>query len=712
VKRPYRRLLRYLLPYVWPRGVLTVLFMLGYSAVQGSLPFIAKYAVFDLLKEKDPAGVRIAVLIVAVFGVLQGLLSFGASYFGDWIGQRVITDLRNELTAHLQTLDLAFFNRQRAGQIVSRVTADVTLVRNALTDAIKSIFQDATTLVACAGAAVYFDPVLALLGMLLFPIAALPLRYQSTHTRLTSRKQQEATGRLNAMLHENVQGNRVVKVFAQEPFEAGRLHEQDERIFRLFLRASRIRAIPITETLAGLATALVVWYGGIGITNGTRDLENLGSFLLALILVYDPFKKLVRTNLSIQQGLAGAERVFTLLDVRSSIVDRPGAKAVTGVREGLALHDVTFAYEPGAPVLRHVDLDIPVGHMVALVGMSGGGKSTIADLIPRLYDVTEGHHDRRGRHPQRHARELRRQIAVVTQFTFFQRHRARQHRLRRARAGRSPRSSTAQPPTRTISPWRCRGPRNWIGDLGVRLGRSASASRSRGPFSGNADPILDEATSALDTESEGLVQEALERLMAHRTSVVVAHRLSTIRHADLIVVVSHGRIVERGTHEQLLARGGEYYKLHELQAGEPESAAAVALAEERVAPARRRRGRTPERRPAGLGLSPALDLASGVGGAGAHARRSRAMTGGVVGAAYRGTMSLAASLARTASRVPGAPASWRGLRDRLGEVTAEERAMGTGAPAFWIHAASVGELNAVRPLVAQLRTRFGRSCIV
>jgi subfamily B ATP-binding cassette protein MsbA len=582
----YRRLLRYLLPYVWPRGVCAVAFMLAYSAVQGSLPFVAKYAVFDLLQAKDLSAVRVAVLVVATFGVLQGLFSFGASYFGDWLGQRVITDLRNELTSHMQTLDLAFFNRQRAGQIVSRVTADVTLVRNALTDAIKSLFQDATTLIACGAAAVYFDPVLALLGMLLFPVAALPLRYQSTHTRLTSRKQQEATGRLNAMLHENVQGNRVVKVFGQERFEAGRLRDQDERIFRLFLRASRIRAVPITDVLAGIATALVVWYGGSGIIAGTRRVEDLGSFLLALILVYDPFKKLVRTNLSIQQGLAGAERVFGLLDMRSSIVDRPGARTIDGVRTGLALHDVTFAYDPGTPVLRHVDLEIPVGHMVALVGMSGGGKSTIADLIPRLYDVTEGRITIDGVDIRDVTlASLRRQMAVVTQFTFLFNDTVRAN-IAFGEPDRpladvvdAARAANAHDFIATLP----QGYDTPIGDLGVRLsgGQRQRLAIARAILKNAPILILDEATSALDTESEGLVQEALERLMAHRTSIVVAHRLSTIRHADLIVVVSHGRIVERGSHDELIARGGEYWKLHELQSGEAEApdGAAMALAE-------------------------------------------------------------------------------------------------------------------------------------
>jgi subfamily B ATP-binding cassette protein MsbA len=563
--------------------VLAVLFMLGYSAVQGSLPFVVKYILDHVFGEKRESALPTAVLVVAGFGIMQGLLSFGSGYLTDWVGQRVITDLRNELTRHMQTLDLTFFNRQRAGQIVSRITADVTLVRNAVTDAAKSIFQDTTTLVALCAAAVYMDWVLSLIGLLIFPLAALPIRYFSTRMRLTSRKQQEATGRLNAMLHENVQGNRVVKVFGQEAFEADRLRDQDERIFTLFMRASRIRSMPVTDVLAGLVTAVVIWYGGTSVINGTRQASQLGAFVVALVLLYDPFKKLVRTNLSIQQGLAGAERAFSLLDVRSAIVDRPNAREIDGVREGLEFRDVTFAYEPGTPVLRHIDLRIPVGHLIALVGMSGGGKSTLADLIPRLHDVDEGHLTIDGVDVRDVTlASLRRQIAVVTQFTFLfndtvrsniafgQPDRAHGDVVAAARAANAHDFIMALP----------QGYDTPIGDLGVRLsgGQRQRLAIARAILKNAPILILDEATSALDTESEGLVQEALDRLMANRTSVVVAHRLSTVRHADLIVVLSHGRIVERGTHEELLARGGEYRKLYELQFGDADGAAAPAMA--------------------------------------------------------------------------------------------------------------------------------------
>jgi len=517
-------------------------------------------------------------------GLLRGGLSFGSGYLTDWIGQRVITDLRNELTRHMQSLDLAFFNRQRAGQIVSRVTADVTLVRNAVTDAVKSVFQDMTSLLGLCAVAVYMDPILAVLGLLLFPLAALPIRYFSTQLRLTSRKQQEATGRLNAMLHENVQGNRVVKVFGRERFEADRLRTQDERIFRLFMRASRIRSFPVTEVLAGFAIALIIWYGGKSVIAGTRTQGHFIAFVVTLVLLYEPFKKLVRTNYTIQQGIAGAERAFGLLDLGAEVTDRPGAGTLDGVHKAIEFHDVVFAYEPGEPVLRHIELRIPVGQIVALVGMSGGGKSTLADLIPRLYDVTGG----RITIDDVDVRDvtlasLRRQIAVVTQFTFLYNDTVRSNIafgepdrplddvIAAARAANAHDFIQALP----------QGYDTPVGDLGVRLsgGQRQRLAIARAILKNAPILILDEATSALDTESEGLVQEALERLMTNRTSLVVAHRLSTIRRADLIAVVSHGRIVERGTHEELLARGGEYRKLYELQFGDegsPQTLAAVA----------------------------------------------------------------------------------------------------------------------------------------
>jgi subfamily B ATP-binding cassette protein MsbA len=560
--------------------------MLAYSALEGSLPLLVKFTGKAVFSEQRPEALTLVVAAVVAVGVLRGLLSYGSGYLTDWIGQRVITDLRNELTEHMQTLDLAFFNKQRAGQIVSRITADVRLVRDAVTDAVRSVFQDTTTLLVLCGMAVYLDWVLALIGLLLVPVIVLVTRYLSVRLRVTTKQFQEATGRLNAMLHESVQGNRVIKVFGRERFEASRLKKQDERMFRLFMRSSRLRSFPSTEILAGFAIAIVIWYGGSSVIAGIRTAEGFAAFVTTLVLLYEPLKKLVRANLKIQQGIAGGERAFGLLDLRGAVVDRPDARVLDGFRTAIEFHDVSFHYEPGEPVLHRIQLHIPRGHVVALVGMSGGGKSTIADLVPRLYDVTEGRITIDGVDVRDVTlASLRRQIAVVTQFTFLfndtvraniafgEPDRPMDDVIAAARAANAHDFIAALP----------QGYDTAVGDLGVRLsgGQRQRLAIARAILKNAPILILDEATSALDTESEGLVQEALERLMANRTSIVVAHRLSTIRNADLIVVVSHGRIVERGTHDELLARGGEYRKLYELQFGEGEgpSPAAAAAAE-------------------------------------------------------------------------------------------------------------------------------------
>jgi len=566
----YRRLLSYLRPYVWPQAVVAVVCMLAFSGVESGIPFLAKYTFDQVFTQQHLDALPLAVVGVLALALVRGGLDFVSSVMSDWIGQRIVTDLRNQLTAHLQRLDLAFFNRHRAGQIVSRVTADVLMVRGTVTDALSSLFQDVTRLVGLVAVAVYMDWVLALLAVCLFPAAALPLRYFSRQLRLTSRRQQEGLGRLNALLHENVQGNRVVKAFGQEGYEQQRFQEQNERLFQLFMRMSVTRAVPITEVLAGFAVAGIIWYGGHSVISGARTQGAFIGFIITLFLLYEPFKRLVRTNYTIQQGLAGAERVFELMDTRPGVAERLGAVVLTGVRQGIEFHDVTFAYDGGAPVLCHIDLRVPAGRVVALVGISGGGKSTLADLIPRFYDVTGGRVTIDGIDVRDVTlASLRAQIALVTQFTFLFNDTIRsniaygdptrpmEEIVAAARAANAHEFVSALP----------LGYETPIGDLGVRLsgGQRQRIAIARALLKNAPILILDEATSALDTESEGLVQEALERLMAGRTTLVVAHRLSTIRRADRIVVLVYGEILESGTHEELLAQGTEYRKLYELQ---------------------------------------------------------------------------------------------------------------------------------------------------
>ncbi len=593
----YRRLLSYLRPYIWPHEVIAVLCMLGFSAVDTGIPLLAKFG-FDYVFEHvlDRVSLRhmsrqqleqlvsispeqldhlrtalpYAVVGVLAAAFLRGGFDFGASYLNDWIGQRVMTDLRNELTAHMQRLELAFFNRRRAGQIVSRVTADVALVRGLVTDTITSIFQDMARLIGLVAMAVYLDWALAVVAVCLFPVVALPMRYFSSQLRQASRRMQEGIGRLNALLHENVQGNRVVKAFGQEGYEQRRFAEHNDRLFRIFMRQSLFRSLPVTEVLAGLAIAGILYYGGIRVVHDPHALGAFVAFIVTLYMLYEPFRRLVRTNYAIQQGLAGAERVFDMLDTKPQVVDRPGAVALDGVREVIEFDDVSFEYDPGEGVLRHVDLRIPVGRVIALVGMSGGGKSTLADLIPRFYDVTSGRITIDGRDIRDFTlASLREHIAVVTQFTFLFNDSIRNN-IAYGDPTRSMDEIVAAARAANAHDFIAEMPRGYetqIGDLGVRLsgGQRQRLAIARALLKNAPILILDEATSALDTESEGLVQEALERLMANRTTLVVAHRLSTVRRADRIVVLVRGEIVEIGTHEELLARGAEYRKLYEMQ---------------------------------------------------------------------------------------------------------------------------------------------------
>jgi subfamily B ATP-binding cassette protein MsbA len=584
--KEYRRILRYLRPYIWPRGVLAVVFMLVFSGLESGIPFLIKYAFDEVFANQSVDALNWVVLSIAIVSLARGFLGMGAVYWSDWIGQRVVTDIRQELIAHLQTMDLEYFNRRRAGQVVQRVTGDVVLIRGTVSDALKSLFKDTTSLIGLTVVALYLDWMLALLGAMAIPVAAIPIRKLSKALRQNSKIHQQAAGRLNSMLHENVQGNRVVKLFGREAHETERFRRFTEYIFGIFMHSVYIRALPVTEVLAGVFGAGVLWYGGTSIATGARTPGDLMAFMAALLLLYEPFKRLVRTNYTIQQGLAGADRVFEVLDLQPKVLDAPNAVELETVRDGIAIEDVTFAYEPGNPVLHHIDLRIPAGSVVALVGASGGGKSTLSDLIPRLYDVTAGRIAVDGVDVREYTlQSLRRHIAVVTQFTFLFNDTVRANiaygDLQRsvdeieqaARDANAHEFITALP----------KGYDTPIGDLGVRLsgGQRQRIAIARALLRNAPILILDEATSALDTESEGLVQEALERLMVNRTTLVVAHRLSTVRRADRIVVLVGGRIVEHGTHDELLARGRDYRKLYDLQFGEGEWQASQERSQER-----------------------------------------------------------------------------------------------------------------------------------
>jgi subfamily B ATP-binding cassette protein MsbA len=567
----YRRLLKYLRPYLWPHFALAIVCMLLFSSTNGAMPFLVRHIFDDVFTGKDLAVLRVLPFVIVGVFVLRGLVGFGSTYFTEFVGQRIVADLRNELNRHIQNLSLSFFNRTPTGTIVSRVTNDVALVRMALTDAVASILKDASSLIFLVAVAFYQDWVLSLIAFVVFPASVLPIIRLSKKLRAFANKGQVSMGNMTMLLQETIQGNRVVKAFGMEAYEEQRFGEENQRLFRLYMKGTRIRAFtnPMMEVLAAFGIAGVVWYGGYSVIVGGRTQGAFLAFLTAIFLLYEPFKGLAKTNAMVQQGLGAAERVVELLDTRSDVTELPDARRLERIGAGIRFEHVSFRYDHDL-VLRDVNLEIARGEVVALVGASGGGKSTLADLIPRFYDPEQGRVTIGGVDIRTLTlASLRSQIAIVTQHTFLFNDTVRSNIaygdigkdmtaiVRAARAANAHDFITELP----------NGYDTIIGELGIKLsgGQRQRVAIARALLKDVPILLLDEATSALDNESERLVQSALDTLMHNRTTLVIAHRLSTIRRANRIVVLVRGRIVEQGTHDELLALNAEYRKLYDLQ---------------------------------------------------------------------------------------------------------------------------------------------------
>lgn len=567
----YFRLLKFLKPYVWPYLVCAVLCMIGYSASAGALPFVTKKIFDDVFANRDQSVLSILPFAIVGIFVFRGLMSFGQDYFMAYINGRVVTDMRNKLHAHTLSLSLSFYHRHPTGTLMSRITGDVGVAAGAMTDAFVSLMRDSTSLIALVGASFYMDARLALIAFVVFPAAVIPVLKVGKKIRRFTKKGQIKSGLLLSLLQETIQGTRIVKAFGMESYERERFTKESERLFKLGIRATRLRAIvaPSMELLSAFAIGGVVWYGGFSVIAGSRTQGQFMAFLTAMFMMYQPFKKLAGTNATIQQGLAAAERVFEIFDTAADVAEKSNARTLAGFARAIEFHDVSFSYGDG-PVLENINMKVKKGEMTALVGVSGVGKSTVADLIPRFYDVTAGRITVDGLDIRDLTlSSLRAQIGIVSQSTFLfndsvknniaygDRSKDMDHIIAAAKAAHAHNfiSDMAD------------GYNTVIGEMGVKIsgGERQRLAIARALLKDPPILILDEATSSLDSESERLVQDALERLMVGRTTLVIAHRLSTIRKADRIVVLTDGSIAEEGTHEELLNRGGEYSKLYRLQ---------------------------------------------------------------------------------------------------------------------------------------------------
>ncbi len=512
----------------------------------------------------------IPLLIVGLY-LLKGIFFYGQSYLMNYVGQRIVADLREKLYHHLQYLSLSFFTKTPTGILISRLTNDVALIQGAVSSALTSILRDSFTIIALTGVIFYQDWKLACIAAIILPLAGIPIVKFGKKLRKFSIKGQIRMGFITSLLQETISGNRIVKAFTMEDYESRRFAAENDQYFKIIMKRQKIRALssPVVETLGAVLMAGIVLIGGYAVIKGTSTPGTFGSFLAALALLYKPFKSLSMVNDVVQGGLAAGSRVFELLDITPDIRDTNGAIPLDGISDGISFEQVSFKYEDEM-VLKDIDLEVKVGKVVALVGMSGAGKTTLVNLIPRFYDIDKGRITIDGRDIRTFTlKSLREHIGIVTQQTILFNDTVRNN-IAYGDITRSEGEIVEAAKAANAHGFIEKLPLGYdtvIGERGVKLsgGEQQRISIARALLKNPPILILDEATSSLDSESELQVQIALERLMANRTVFLIAHRLSTIKNADHIVVIDNGRIVEEGTHDELLAMNQIYKRLHQMQ---------------------------------------------------------------------------------------------------------------------------------------------------
>ena len=534
---------------------------------------------------RDERLLLVIPLAVIVLALAKGIANYWQSVLMTTVGQRVVADIQLALFARLMRADIAYFHANPTGTLISRFTNDAGMLRSAATTVLAGIGKEAVTAAFLVALMFYQDWVLALVALVVFPIAIRPLATIGRRMRHVSANTQNEVGQFTTLLDQTFQGARHVKAYGMEAYETERAGRIIERLYQLVERAQRIRAVasPLMETLGGVAVALVILYGGHEVISAARSPGAFFSFVTALLLAYQPMKVLAGLNANLQEGLAAAQRIFTVLDVEPEIREAPDAKPLAVSGGEIRFSDVHFAYANGAKALAGVDLLAPAGKTVALVGSSGAGKSTILNLVPRFYDVASGAVTIDGTDVRRATlASLRGAVALVSQEVTLFDDTVRAN-IAYGRFGASEAEIIAAAKAAAADDFIRALPQGYettVGEHGVKLsgGQRQRLAIARAMLKNAPILLLDEATSALDTESERQVQAALKALMQGRTTVVIAHRLSTVIDADLIHVVDGGRIVESGTHTELLRHGGIYARLYQLQfAGQAPRETAAAM---------------------------------------------------------------------------------------------------------------------------------------
>lgn len=553
------------------RLFLAMVCMLVIAIATSATAFLVKPVLDDIFFNKDTQMLIIIPIVVILIYFLRGLGSYGQEYLMNYVGEGIIRNLRNDLYDRIQDLSLAFFHKEKTGVLMSRITNDVNIIKAMVSTAVTGSLKDSFTIVGLTLVIFYRDWKMALFAFLVLPLAFFPLVEFGRRVRRVSTGCQESMADLSSFLHETFAGNKIVKAFGMESYEKKRFFEKTLHLFKIEMKAVVARSLssPIMEFLAGLGIAFIIWYGGSKVISGTSTAGTFFSFMAAVLMLYDPVKKLSGLNNAVQQGLAAADRVFDIIEMETDIKEKKNPVEIKRGPHRVFFENVFFKYED-VMVLEDINLDVKAGEVLALVGMSGGGKTSLVNLIPRFYDVTHGGIRIDGVNIcNASISSLRDQMAIVTQEPILFNESVRNN-IAYGKMSATDEEIIKAAKAAYAYDFIQRFPDKFdtnIGELGGRLsgGEKQRICIARALLKDAPILILDEATSSLDAEAEMLVQKALENLMKGRTTFVVAHRLSTIDYADRIAVIVNGRIVEEGKREELIAQKGEFFKLYRMQ---------------------------------------------------------------------------------------------------------------------------------------------------
>lgn len=567
----YLRILSYIKPYMH-RLLFAMVCTIMAAAGNLYIPWIIKDMIDEVLADKNGTMLNwIAASIIAIF-IVRGLFWYGQNYLMSYVGQSVIMDIRAAVFKKLQRLSVSFYDKNKTGTIMSYVTNDVNALQSAMVENTIEMITEGFILIGSVVAMIYLDWRLTLFTVCTFPVVLWFMEFFGKKIRKTGGRIQECTADITSVLQESVASGRVIKSFVREDYEVDRFDVENKANFRANMKNAQLMATltPVVELVAAIGVTMIIWYGGNNVINGTITAGSLVAFLTYAVNISNPIKRLTRVIGNIQKALAAAQRVFMIIDMPEEIAESRDAKQLPEVIGKVEFQNVSFAYNDKGNVITDLSFSVKPGEVIAIVGPSGAGKSTIANLLPRFYDVNKGDIKIDG-HSVREVTldSLREQVGIVPQETMlfngsvynnilYGRLDATKEEIEAAAKAANAHDFIMQLTD---------GYETKLGDRGVNLsgGQRQRIAIARAILKNPRILILDEATSALDTESERVVQEALDRLMVGRTSFVIAHRLSTVKNADKILVLEKGNLVESGTHDELLALDGLYAHLYKIQ---------------------------------------------------------------------------------------------------------------------------------------------------